>query len=110
MPESLAEAISAMSLDHRTNAAHLLVGWVDSGREPQCAPDPAYPAGVDIDTSNGAARTCHRALPYPAKRCGYFLVQCMECELSCVITTAGRVDDPRSVTLRCKERMATTND
>jgi hypothetical protein len=77
------------------------VKWIDGMREPQCAPDPAYPNGIDIDVSGDSKETCTTDLPYPAKRCGYFLVNCELCSLSVAITTAGRPDDPRSVKLRC---------
>jgi C4-type Zn-finger protein len=43
-----------------------------------------------------------KELPYPAKRCGLFLVICDKCGYSAAITTAGRPDDPRKVTLPCK--------
>lgn len=79
----------------------LTTQWIDHGREPQCSPDPAYPHGKDLDASLGATRTCSTALPYPAKRCGFYLVHCDVCEQSVAITTAGRPDDPRSVKLAC---------
>jgi len=44
--------------------------WKDSHREPQCAPNPAFPEGIDLDCSDGAAITCIASLPYPARRCG----------------------------------------
>jgi hypothetical protein len=78
------------------------ITWHDSAREPQCAPNPAYPDGVDLDASDGAKTSCKAVLPYPAKRCGYFLVICEACGVSAAITTAGRRDDPRSVKLPCK--------
>ena len=79
------------------------VTWLDHEREPQCAPDPAYPKGVDIDlrASNGA-KGCLIDLPYPAKRCGMYLVVCDRCGYSAGITTAGRPDDPKTVMLACK--------
>lgn len=27
--------------------------WVDKGREPQCAPNPDFPDGVDVDVTMG---------------------------------------------------------
>ena len=33
----------------------LSIKWVDRGREPQCAPDPKYPNGKDVDLTAGAA-------------------------------------------------------
>jgi len=47
-----------------------IVKWIDSGREPR---NPANP-GINVDLSAGVAATCFTALPYPAKRCGYFVV------------------------------------
>jgi hypothetical protein len=76
--------------------------WYDAGREPKCAPNPAYPDGVDIDGSEGATATCTAELPYPARRCGHYTVECETCGLSVGVTTAGRPDDPRSIKLACK--------
>jgi hypothetical protein len=77
----------------------LTIKWHDDGREPKCAPNPDYPKG--IDTSRGATRVCSTPLPYPAQRCGYFIVRCTRCNQSVAITTAGRPDDPRSIKLAC---------
>ena len=78
------------------------VCWFDSGREPQCAPNPAYPAGIDLDVSGGALRSCVVSLPYPAKRCGVYRVACRACGYAVGVSTAGRPDDPRSVRLPCR--------
>lgn len=78
------------------------IEWIDGKREPQCAPDPAYPDGKDTDCSDGASKTCTATLPHPAPRCGYYVVRCEECSMSVAITTAGRPDDPRSVKMACK--------
>lgn len=77
------------------------VRWVDREREPQCAPNPAYPQGVDTDVSGGAAEACTAKLPYPAKRCGFYVVECDRCGVRVAVTTAGRPDDPRSVRIAC---------
>lgn len=76
--------------------------WVDRGFEPRNPPDPDYPDGIDCDVSNGASQTCSVALPHPARRCGYWLIKCDRCGANALITTAGRIDDPRSATLACK--------
>jgi hypothetical protein len=78
------------------------IEWRDAGREPQVAPNPAYPLGIDIDLSAGAKRSCHSPLPYPAKRIGYYHIRCKLCGRTTIVTTAGRADDPRSIKLRCR--------
>ena len=79
------------------------IEWIDRGREPQCPPNPAYPNGIDLDTAKSFGKpTCHTDLPYPAKRCGLYYVECNICGTNALITTAGRPDDPRSVNLLCK--------
>ena len=82
----------------------LSIEWLDRGREPQCEPDPAYPLGKDMDVSEGAANTCYAELPYPAPRCGIYVVRCSKCGLNIGLTTAGRPDDPRSVKIACKAK------
>ena len=83
------------------------VTWFDGGREPQCPPDPRFPNGVDIDGAGGRHPACRVALPYPARRCGQYLIRCSLCGLTAAITTAGRPDDPRSVTVPCLSAEAT---
>jgi hypothetical protein len=78
------------------------VDWIDAGREPQFPPNPAYPKGIDLDLSSGAMIACIKNLPYPAKRCGHYLITCKTCGNRIVVTTAGRPDDPRSVKIACK--------
>ena len=82
------------------------ITWYDGNREPQCDPNPAYPLGMDIDCSKGAAATCKASLPYPAKRCGMYSIVCETCGFSAVVTTAGRPDDPRSITMPCQAALA----
>lgn len=82
------------------------VVWHDRGREPQCAPDPAFPDGRDLDMTDVLVEgwpTCRAELPYPAKRCGIYVVECKACGLTVGITTAGRPDDPRSVRVGCRK-------
>jgi hypothetical protein len=80
------------------------IEWHDAGREPRVKPNPAYPEGIDVDMSEGAAKTCRTELPYPAKRIGSYTVECEKCGLRVGLTTAGRADDPRSVKLACKSK------
>jgi hypothetical protein len=84
----------------------LIIDWLDHGREPQCKPDPSFPAGVDVDFSRGAKPTCSAQLPYPARRCGMYIVKCTVCGWYATLTTAGRPDDPRSIKLACRPEPA----
>jgi hypothetical protein len=84
------------------------VTFVDSGREPQVPPNPAYPEGIDLDLTEGAAvQSCKVMLPYPAPRCGLMAVVCKRCGFTVAATVAGRPDDPRSVRLACNQTGAT---
>ncbi len=78
------------------------VAWVDAGREPQCPPNPLYPTGIELDASGGVHQACTADLPYPAKRCGRYEVKCRICGVIAAVTTAGRLDDPRTVRVPCK--------
>ena len=77
------------------------IKWYDSGREPQCASDSAFPNGKHVDLTVGGAKACRIALPYPVKRIGIYMVSCEGCGLRVGVTTAGRPDDPRSVRMTC---------
>jgi hypothetical protein len=79
-----------------------LVEWRDARAEPRCPPDPRYPAGIDLDLTRGHSPSCKVALPYPAKRIGAYVIQCELCGIRVSCTTAGRCDDPRSITIPCK--------
>lgn len=81
------------------------IKWIDSGREPKCAPNPAFPNGVEVDLSGGSANTCIAELPYPARRCGIYMIDCKTCGLHVGVTTAGRADDPRNVKLACLSKL-----
>lgn len=83
-----------------------VITWHDAGRESQRPPNPAYPDGIDIDGSRGFSAACKVALPYPARRCGHYAVECMLCGIRMTLTTAGRPDDPRSLVLPCDLRGA----
>lgn len=78
------------------------VTFLDSGREPVCPPNPAYPKGIDINLCHEAGPSCTAALPYPAPRCGVMVVECSTCGVRNAATVAGRVDDPRSITMPCR--------
>lgn len=83
------------------------IEWVDQKREPQHPPNPDYPDGIDITVltfNRPAEPSCTASLPYPAKRCGLYVVECQKCGVRTALTTAGRPDDPRSVTIPCDER------
>lgn len=77
------------------------IRFLDSGREPKCKPNPEFPHGVYFDASLGMAKTCEVKLPYPAPRCGSYVVNCEDCGNSFAITVAGRKDDPHTLKLGC---------
>lgn len=81
---------------------HFDIRWLDGRAEPQCKPNPAYPDGIDLDVSGGAAHSCETPLPYPAKRIGSYVVTCKVCGTRTACTTAGRPDDPRSLKVPCR--------
>lgn len=83
--------------------------WRDGEREPSQKPNPDYPQGIDLDANKysalpGRVPTCVVKLPYPAERIGVYVITCQRCGFSTGCTTAGRVDDPRSITIPCKTR------
>lgn len=81
------------------------IEWIDHGREPRVAPDPAFPDGKDLSAPHGITKYCPTDLPYPARRCGVYIVECETCGARIGVTTAGRPDDPRSVQVPCKQRL-----
>lgn len=83
-------------------APHFSIEWIDSGREPQCAPNPDFPNGIDVEGCPPSVTACKVDLPYPAKRCGMYIVECSVCRFKVAVTTAGRPDDPRSVKIPCQ--------
>jgi hypothetical protein len=82
--------------------SQFVVTWSGSGAKAQCAPNPRFPEGVDLDTSRGTVNTCTAELACPAKGIGMYSVVCKRCGLRVACTTAGRPDDPRSITMPCK--------
>lgn len=81
----------------------LHVSWHSRNRAPQCAPDPAYPFGKDVDMA-GKAPACEVRLPVPAECCGIWLLTCDRCGLRVGVTAAGRPDDPALVRVPCKAK------
>jgi LSD1 subclass zinc finger protein len=79
--------------------------WYSDKREPQGLADPKYPHGHDFDTSGGSGSTCSTTLTYPAKGCGKWHIKCAVCQNSAMITTTGRVDDPKSIRMGCITRI-----
>ena len=84
------------------NKGRFKIEWEDLGREPQHPPNPEFPEGVHFDMAQGVTPACRGDLPYPAKRCGRYFVKCRRCFKTIVVSTAGRYDDPRSITIPCR--------
>jgi hypothetical protein len=83
---------------------NFIISWIDGGRPPRVAPNPAYPDGKDIDASDGKLPRCMTPIPYPTghKNIGQWLVECEVCGAKTIVTAASRPDDPRSLTIPCK--------
>jgi hypothetical protein len=77
------------------------IEFLSHHRKAKNAPNPKYPDGVNLDLTNGAKVACFADLPYPAQCCGILFVRCRKCGANAAITTAGRLDDPRTVKLAC---------
>jgi hypothetical protein len=89
--------------------SHHTVEWQDRGREPQCPPNPAYPNGKPLrltDIVKARVKHCKVDVPYPAKRCGLYVIECQKCGLRVGVTTAGRPDDPTYIELACGQDTA----
>jgi hypothetical protein len=87
----------------RARDVTFVVHFIDSGRSPQCKADPKFPEGKDVVLAeDDAAGKCCRNVPYPAPRCGMYLVECEVCEFSALVHVDGRPDDPRTVTMPCQ--------
>jgi hypothetical protein len=95
-------------------ADYLLCGLAPEGATggAECTETAAaiYPNGRDIEIPRGSipgsnARCCNN-LPYPAPRCGIYEIKCNDCGVKVALTVAGRVDDPRTITIPCKVKLA----
>lgn len=90
-----------MAIPDDQQAVTFKIEWIDRGRDPQCPPDPDFPDGKDIPAMLPGP-SCGVKLPYPAKRCGVYIIECSVCGIRVAITTVGRRDDPRSVSINCR--------
>jgi hypothetical protein len=87
---------------------HHLIEFIKSGRGKARSPaNPSLPRGIVVDMSKRATPSCTVDLPYPAPECGQFHVRCTLCNLSLIVSAAGRPDDPTQVIIACKIRAAT---
>jgi hypothetical protein len=81
-----------------------VIDWVDGKRDAQMPARDGYPNGMDVVFAPPHVESCSLPLPYPAPRCGFYSVTCNVCGTSVCLTTGGRADDPRSVTMACAAR------
>ena len=84
----------------RTKPADWDVTWVDYQQEARSPATRTH--GIDVDISGDAPVACESQLPYPAKRCGAYSIVCRACRKTCIVSTAGRTDDPRSLKMACR--------
>jgi hypothetical protein len=67
----------------------------------RASPDPVEMNTMRINCMG--VTSCIVPLPYPAKRSGAYLIRC-ECGMEIYVSTTGRLNDPRSVTVPCNVR------
>jgi len=72
---------------------------------PTCRPNPAYPNGIDVRETAPGVQSCRAELPYPAPERLIWSVRCRLCGRTLMLTAAGRADDPRSVTIPCRDKL-----
>lgn len=72
---------------------------------PQHPANAAYPNGVDVQEAAPGVPSCRVDLPYPAPERLVWSVRCRRCGFTLAITAAGRADDPRTVTVPCREKL-----
>jgi hypothetical protein len=82
------------------------VHWAprEGGRAPRVPPNRAFPNGKHIDIAKPELPSCKGDLPYtlwPEHGLGLLMVTCRRCGMTTGITTAGRPDDPISLTQNC---------
>jgi hypothetical protein len=77
--------------------------WISRHRKPTQPSDSMYPDGIDVDASRGRA-FCSITLDHPTAECGLWIVTCDVCNQRILLTTAGRLDDPRSLKMACRPR------
>lgn len=78
------------------------VQFLSRNRMAECSPNPLYPNGIELDT--GERPACKVELPYPAECVGVWFVSCDICKTTVAVTAAGRIDDPKSVMVKCQTR------
>jgi len=83
------------------HVAHEITFHASGRGKAQCPSNPAFPKGIDVIAVKPGQRSCLVALPYPAPECGQHLVLCSDCNMSVMITAAGRADDPRTARIPC---------
>lgn len=79
--------------------------FLTKGQKATQQPDPRYPTGMEVDMSYGRTPTCQIKPPYPAVSVGTFHATCDRCGLTIAFTVAGRVDDPKLVTVACNKEI-----
>jgi hypothetical protein len=93
---------SVVTIERDAPAGQFLVDWIDLHRSSDAPADPAWPCGSAIDVALDALTACRLELPWPAERCGLWIVTCRRCGFHIRLETAGRADDPCSVKIPCR--------
>lgn len=83
------------------------IRWLDRGRPPRVPPSPQFPEGKDVNLTLPGEPGCTVQLPYPCPHpnVGAWMVRCLTCGTTVMITAASRPDDARSARIPCRGRM-----
>lgn len=81
--------------------------WFYRTTQPATQPaDPRFPNGIVADMRRPDTNlSCTLPLSYPAPGVGSWLIECAACGYVCVVTAAGRRDDPRQIVMPCKKKV-----
>jgi hypothetical protein len=77
------------------------IEWWDYDVDSVDPADSAHQLGRSLDYSNGQVPHCVFIVPWPAARCGHYVIKCYRCGGAYAVQTNGRLDDPVSVKVGC---------
>jgi hypothetical protein len=67
----------------------------------KCQPDPNFPNGMIAEARIPGLAHCYVKIPYPSPEIGWVHIRCKECDVTMLLTVAGRADDPVAAAVTC---------